>query len=323
MKKLLVLILVLFCSPAMAATIASYTNLTAPDGLEETVVSDETDSSNTKNIQYQVYVEDRALSKSVAGGSTVTLTNAESLYGQMALTGTITANIDVTVPDNREKFYQLYNNTAGAFTVTFKTVSGTGVVLPQGSIRNVYCDGTNCDWSPYETSAFAETLLDDAAASNVLTTLGITAYIQTLLDDADAATARATLPPFASGTKMPFFQASCPTGWTKDTTAALDGSAIRLETGTGGGTGGSDDIATLEHSHDDSLAAPAHTHSVPRDDWGSTSTPGTGRLTTSQAQYASSNNVTGAASATALTGSVGNTSGLAPKYANFIVCTKD
>lgn len=42
-------------------------------------------------------------------------------------------------------------------------------------------------------TAFARTLLDDAAAAAALTTLGISAFVQTLLDDADAAAARATL----------------------------------------------------------------------------------------------------------------------------------
>jgi hypothetical protein len=42
-------------------------------------------------------------------------------------------------------------------------------------------------------SPFAETFLDDATASDVLTTLGVTAYAQTLLDDATAAAARTTL----------------------------------------------------------------------------------------------------------------------------------
>jgi hypothetical protein len=45
---------------------------------------------------------------------------------------------------------------------------------------------------------------------------------------------------FASGTKMVFYQASAPTGWTKDTASALANAAMSIVTGTGGGTGGTD-----------------------------------------------------------------------------------
>lgn len=38
-------------------------------------------------------------------------------------------------------------------------------------------------------------------------------------------------PPFPSGTRMSFQQTSAPTGWTKDTTAALNNSAMRIVTG--------------------------------------------------------------------------------------------
>lgn len=43
---------------------------------------------------------------------------------------------------------------------------------------------------------------------------------------------------FASGTKMVFYQASAPTGWTQDTAAALSNTVMSVVTGTGGGTGG-------------------------------------------------------------------------------------
>ncbi len=39
---------------------------------------------------------------------------------------------------------------------------------------------------------------------------------------------------------MVFYQASAPTGWTQDTSAALANTAMSIVTGTGGGTGGSD-----------------------------------------------------------------------------------
>jgi hypothetical protein len=49
------------------------------------------------------------------------------------------------------------------------------------------------DASAVTVTPFAETVLDDANAATVLTTLGITAFAQTLLDDAAAANALTTL----------------------------------------------------------------------------------------------------------------------------------
>jgi microcystin-dependent protein len=63
--------------------------------------------------------------------------------------------------------------------------------------------------------------------------------------------------PFPSGTKMVFFQASAPTGWTKDTTQ--NNKVLRVVSSSGGGSGGS--WATSSGpSH--SLSAGAHTLSV-------------------------------------------------------------
>jgi hypothetical protein len=44
---------------------------------------------------------------------------------------------------------------------------------------------------------------------------------------------------FPSGTKMSFYQTAAPTGWTKDTTAALNDAILRIVTGSAGVTGGS------------------------------------------------------------------------------------
>ena len=63
----------------------------------------------------------------------------------LKLTGTITGNVDVTIPDSIEKTYIVENATSGVFTVTFKTSSGTGITwsTTDKGKKILYSDGTN------------------------------------------------------------------------------------------------------------------------------------------------------------------------------------
>lgn len=69
--------------------------------------------------------------------------------------------------------------------------------------------------------------------------------------------------PLESGTKTIFYQASPPTGWTQDTTAAINGAALRGVTGSGGGSGGSNDISGIStQGHALTVSEiPSHDHS--------------------------------------------------------------
>jgi len=72
------------------------------------------------------------------------VSNGKNLY--FKLTGTLTANRTVTMPDSAERVFIVEDATdrsASLFTLTVKTVSGTGVTLPVGSTNLVYSDGTN------------------------------------------------------------------------------------------------------------------------------------------------------------------------------------
>jgi len=71
-----------------------------------------------------------------------TLSNARNMV--LSLTGTLAANRTVNVPDGIEKTYIVADNTTRAgFTLTIKTVSGTGVTIPAGKTVMVFSDGTN------------------------------------------------------------------------------------------------------------------------------------------------------------------------------------
>ena len=77
----------------------------------------------------------------------LTFTNGALSNGKnevIKLTGTLAANLNVTIPDSVEKTYIVEDacNHAG-FTLTFKTTSGTGVLLCEGNNYTLYSDGTN------------------------------------------------------------------------------------------------------------------------------------------------------------------------------------
>ena len=91
--------------------------------------------------------------QALSDGGTVTLAKSEGSSSVLAtrvikLTGTLSSgNAIVTVPDSIENWW-LVNNAEGgsSYTVTFKTVSGTGVAWAAGvtGTKLIYTDGTNC-----------------------------------------------------------------------------------------------------------------------------------------------------------------------------------
>ncbi|SEC74656.1 hypothetical protein [Pseudomonas anguilliseptica] len=80
------------------------------------------------------------LAKSVAGGADVVLTEVEAQNAVIALTGAITANINVIVPATGRDWVFI-NATTGAFTVTVKTQLGGGVAVTPAAPLHLYCDG--------------------------------------------------------------------------------------------------------------------------------------------------------------------------------------
>ena len=81
-------------------------------------------------------------------GATLTFSNGALSDGKNAvieLTGTITGNVSVIIPDGIEKTYLVKNNTTGAYTVQIKTTSGTGPTFAttDKGIKLVYSNGTD------------------------------------------------------------------------------------------------------------------------------------------------------------------------------------
>jgi len=187
---------------------------------------------------------------SIAGSANVTLTTADadpstqSSNKVVELTGTLTGNVYVFIPAV-ESNYTIFNNTAGSFTVN---VAPTGhaanlVGIVQGGHTIVYNNADN-----KVVDIFGGTL----GSPKILTNLTVNSTVMTAanghITGASYTGNGATLTNVSSipsGTKAVFFQASAPSGWTQDTTATLNETALRIVVGSGGGTGGSDTFGSV------------------------------------------------------------------------------
>ena len=97
--------------------------------------------------------------------STFAVSDGKNLYYKF--TGTLAANRTVTMPDGAERVFIVEDATARSssnYTLTVKTVSGTGVTIPIGAKIVLYSDGTNISAGPitkgYYTLPAAYTAVD-------------------------------------------------------------------------------------------------------------------------------------------------------------------
>jgi len=186
------------------------------------------------------------------------------------------------------------------------------------------------------TAGFTSTGIDDNATGTKLTIsdttiTGVGAFTSTSID---ATKLSGNLPAidgsaltgvgFDSGVKMVFAQAAAPTGWTQDTSS--NDAALRVVSGSGGGTGGSAGFSAPSHSLSggsttlSTAQMPSHNHVLYHNGgstgmyratsyaWGFGTSSST--HTTNQGSSSSHNH--------SLSGSI-----TAPKYKDVIVATKD
>jgi hypothetical protein len=148
-----------------------------------------------------------------------------------------------------EKLY-LVNNTC-ADTITVKNTSGTGIAVPAGKTMFVYNNGTNVvdavthlssltlgSALPIASGGTAGTASPTAngvaygtGSAYAFTAAGTTGQVLSATTGSAPTWATISTKAFPTGTRMSFQQTAAPTGWTKDTTAAIDNSAMRLVTG--------------------------------------------------------------------------------------------
>jgi hypothetical protein len=237
---------------------------------------------------------------SITGLTTYTLTAFngvadESRNAVLKFTGNISAACTIYIPPVG-KTYIVDNNTNIALAkqnLIIRTDAGAVAATVPFGIYSVYSDGidsfisTNLSAGGTITGNLA--VVGNETVTGTLGVTGVTTLASTLTGVLSAASgvvgtvapgtsgnvltsngtawaSSANPPPFAAGTKLIFPQAAAPTGWTKDTTAAINDSILRFVTGTGGGSGGSVGVSTWAAQTATGSTAlsvaqmPSHTH---------------------------------------------------------------
>lgn len=119
------------------------------------------------------------LSKAVTSAD-VTLT-AHEIWAEMIITtGTLTGNRSLIVPAQIGEWL-IHNTCTGAFTLTVKTPSGTGVVIPQQRRVRVMCDGTNVvvseTYTHFQDIAYAASITPDLSLGTTIIVGALTGNI--------------------------------------------------------------------------------------------------------------------------------------------------
>lgn len=130
-------------------------------------------------------------------------------------------------------------------------------------------------------------------------------------------------PDIPTGTKMSFFQASVPTGWTQDVTQ--NDKVLRVVNSTGGGTGGSWTISGISVDNATLTAAqmPSHHHTITGYPSGTTTVQSGSGVTVWNpfSTTTKSSSTTGSSAAHGHTMTIG--SSWRPSYINVVIGTKD
>jgi hypothetical protein len=181
------------------------------NGLWVNQVSGNTTDPDTGGAGWMPTAGVGGLSLTVTGSSNVTLTALQAALPFISFGGALSGNINVIFPANEGQSWILSNVTSGAFTITAKTASGTGVVIPATGLAaptSVYCDGTNIQNTGISTAGLAPInspaltgtpTAPTAAASTNTTQIATTAMVQAAITVALSLYARLASPTF-SGT---------------------------------------------------------------------------------------------------------------------------
>lgn len=124
-------------------------SFTANKSLEKPANGDDVDTWNVP-----VNADWDAIDASLGGVTSLNVTSVSATPVVLTVTqyrppiveiaGALTANVTYQFPSGVGGFWSVFNNSTGAFTITFASLGGgTSYVIPQGYTKALICDGTN------------------------------------------------------------------------------------------------------------------------------------------------------------------------------------
>jgi hypothetical protein len=255
-----------------------------------------------------------------AGTTTLTATSTATQFFTGSTTQTVVLPVASTMTQGQQ--FTIHNNSSGALTINS---SGPNLVATvnantTATITCILTSGTDAASWDADFTGFT-TALSTPRGGTGLTAIGTANQVlavnagATALEFQTLATSS-----FPAGTRMSFQQTAAPTGWTKDTTAAINDSLLRLVTGTvttGGSTGFSTWAAQTATGATtlDTTQIPSHTHSYQSQGFADADLRGLAVISAYAGLIASSATGGGGSHTHSLTQSI--------KYYDFIIAAKD
>lgn len=149
--------------PAGAATIDGLSSLSFQPG-ESAIISTDGTAFYTIGFGQAAEFAFDYTSLSVAGTGNYTLSGSELNRIAYNFTGILTGNKTVIVPATVQQYW-VSNQTTGAYTLTIKTLAGTGLNIDQGQRAIFYCDGVNVVDADTSTAAYPISVVQGGTGS--------------------------------------------------------------------------------------------------------------------------------------------------------------
>jgi hypothetical protein len=233
-----------------------------------------------------ILIADTSASVGVKWGNSIsnlTITNITGTAGTIttfdSTKGTITnlggTNLNYTGIGTIANISNTNINSSGIITAsTFNSTVATGTapltVASSTLVSNLNSQYLNGNASTYYLAASGGTATN-LILSGTLTAGGGNGSSGQVLQSTGSGLQWGSSSSFASGTTLLFYQSSAPTGWTKST--SHDNKALRVVSGTGGGSGGSSSFTSVFASR--GVPLPEHSHSASASDHGGHTHDGT------------------------------------------------